>query len=102
MHEIELKFQVPDDRRAEVDSAVAGRRPSPRTRLQASYCDTDDRRLAAAGFALRLRREGGRWVQTLKGAGVDGMTRFEHNVPRGSARAAPPLLPSLHCGTPRV
>jgi len=100
MHEIELKFQVPGGQRAAVDAAVAGRSGSARARLQAAYLDTADRSLAAAGMALRLRREGRRWVQTLKGRTADTMTRLEHNVPRGAGAAMPGVDPSLHAGTP--
>ncbi|HWI09826.1 MAG TPA: CYTH and CHAD domain-containing protein [Burkholderiaceae bacterium] len=100
MQEIEIKLQVPAARRAEVEAAVAGRTPGARVRLQAWYHDCADRRLAAGGLALRLRREGRRWVQTLKGAGDDGLTRAEHNVPRGAAAAMPTLDPALHAGTP--
>lgn len=100
MHEIELKFQVPAAQRAAVDAAVAGRTGLPRTRLQAAYVDTSDRALAAAGLALRMRREGRQWVQTLKGAAADGMTRLEHNVPRGGGAAVPAIDPALHAGTP--
>lgn len=102
MTEIELKFQVPDRAASRVRAAVAGRGTSARTvRLQAAYFDTPDGRLAAAGVALRLRREGGRWVQTLKAAGDDAMTRLEHNVPRRERGATPPALePALHAGTP--
>lgn len=99
MHEIELKLQVPAARRAAVDAAVAGKSAAPRMRLQAAYHDTPERALAAAGLALRLRREGRQWVQTLKGAGDDGLTRAEHNVPRGSAAAMPAIEPALHAGT---
>lgn len=99
MHEIELKLQVPAAQRAAVDAAVAGRAPAPRTRLKAAYHDTPERVLAGAGLALRLRREGRRCVQTLKGAADDGMTRMEHNVPRGSAAPMPPVAPELHAGT---
>ncbi|MES2228198.1 MAG: CYTH and CHAD domain-containing protein [Pseudomonadota bacterium] len=100
MHEIELKLQVPAARRTEVEAAVAGRTPGPWMRLQAAYHDTADRRLAAAGLALRMRREGRRWVQTLKGAADDGLTRLEHNVARGAAAAMPALDPALHAATP--
>jgi inorganic triphosphatase YgiF len=100
MHEIELKFQVPAARRAAVDAAVAGRTGLPRTRLQAAYVDTAERALATAGLALRMRREGRQWVQTLKGAAADGMTRLEHNVPRGAGAAVPAIDLALHAGTP--
>ena len=68
-------------------------------RLQAAYFDTADRRLAAAGLALRLRKEGRRWVQTLKGAGADALQRLEHEVAL-AASAAPALDPTRHAGTP--
>jgi len=100
MHEIELKLQVPTAQRRAVDAAVAARGQVPRVRLQAAYQDTAARTLAAAELALRLRREGRQWVQTLKGAGDDGLTRLEHNVPRGAALAMPPIDPRLHAGTP--
>jgi triphosphatase len=100
MREIEVKLQVPADQRAAVDAGVAGRARTPRVRLQAAYVDTADRALAAAGLALRIRREGRQWVQTLKGATADGMTRLEHNVARGGGVAVPPVDPALHAGTP--
>jgi triphosphatase len=100
MNEVELKFQVSPAQRAAVDAAVVGRTGAARTRLQAAYHDTPERTLAQAGLALRMRREGRRWVQTLKGATGDGMTRLEHNVPRGSTAAPPPIDLALHAGTP--
>ncbi len=99
MLEIELKLQVPEAARAAVEAAVAGRSPSPRVRLQAAYVDTPDRRLAAAGLALRLRREGRQWVQTLKGSLDDTISRHEHNVARGAAAVMPAVEPQLHAGT---
>jgi len=101
MTEIELKFQVPAPRRAAVDAAVVGRAGAATVqRLQAAYFDTPDRALAAAGVALRLRREGPRWVQTLKAGGADTLTRLEHNVQRAGRSALPPPLDlALHDGT---
>ena len=104
MHEIELKFQVPPGQRDALDKAVAGRTPTRRVRLQAAYCDTAQRALAQARMALRVRREGRQWVQTLKGATADAMTRLEHNVTLGAGAApragAPQADPALHAGTP--
>ncbi len=101
MLEIELKLQVPGAAHAAVEAAVAGRSPSTRLRLrlQAAYVDTSDRRLATAGLALRLRREGRQWVQTLKGSLADGISRHEHNVARGGATVMPSIEPQLHSGT---
>ena len=106
MKEVELKFQVPPGRRAALAQAVAGRTDRQgmrqRTRLRAAYWDMPDRALAQALLALRVRREGRVWVQTLKGVGNDGMTRLEHNVPLppDAASAVPPADPALHAGTP--
>jgi len=102
MHEIELKFQVPAGQRDGLEKAVAGRTPARRVHLQAAYCDTPQRALAQARMALRVRREGRQWAQTLKGATDDGMTRLEHNVPLGavSGIAVPQADPALHAGTP--
>ena len=103
MKEVELKFQVPPSARKAVESAVAGPQPVRRMRLQAAYFDTPKCALAGAGLALRLRKEGRAWVQTLKGALPDGtgMTRSEHNVARTETGAAVPAIdPRLHAGTP--
>lgn len=101
--ETELKFQVPPGRRDAVRRAL-GTAGVERVRLAARYFDTPDGRLAAAGLALRLRREGrARWVQTLKGRaeGSDDslMQRLEHEVVLG-ARERPELDLARHDGTP--
>lgn len=102
MQEIELKLQIPPAARAAVDKALRGRGSPPQTlRLVAAYFDTPDRRLARAGMALRVRREGRQWVQTLKAGGPNALQRLEHNVPRrppAGGVLAPDL--SLHDGTP--
>ncbi len=48
----------------EVIAAQEG--PPRRLSMLARYLDTPDAQLAQAGMALRLRRESGQWVQTLK------------------------------------
>ncbi|MBP6269740.1 MAG: CHAD domain-containing protein [Rhizobacter sp.] len=103
MQEVELKFQVPPQARKAVESAVAGPHPARRIRLQAAYFDTPLGALAGAALALRLRKEGRVWVQTLKGTLPDGtgMIRSEHNVPRVEGGPdAPAIDPHLHAGTP--
>ena len=96
MLEIELKFQVPAERRARVLAEVGQAGKVRAQRLQAAYFDTAGRDLARAGIALRLRREGRTWVQTIKGQGSDALTRLEHNVPRGGATTMPVLDLNLH------
>jgi inorganic triphosphatase YgiF len=99
MTEIELKFQVPPARRAAVGKAVATD-TATRVRLQAHYFDSADRLLAQARLALRVRKEGRRWVQTLKGAG-DGMwRRLEHEAAVEVARGQLPVADlALHDGS---
>lgn len=99
--ETELKFQVPPEHRGALLKAVATA-AARTTRLQAVYADTPDQRLARAGLALRLRKEGRRWVQALKGRaeGAGGlMQRLEHEVPVPGT-AEPALDPARHAGTP--
>jgi len=84
--EIELKFLVPAGARVELAAEMArGSATLERTSLAAMYLDTDDRRLARAGLAWRLRREGRRWIQTLKAGGTHALERFEHEVIRPDA-----------------
>ncbi len=98
MVETELKFRVPPERRDALHRAVATAGVS-RTRLQAIYFDTPQRHLAQAGMALRLRKEGRRWVQTLKGR-VGLMARSEHEVPLPLQRGEPVLDLQRHADTP--
>jgi inorganic triphosphatase YgiF len=68
MHEVELKLQVPPQRRDALESALGVTRWQHMP-LRAHYFDTADTLLAKHGFSLRLRKQGERWVQTLKGPG---------------------------------
>ena len=71
--EIELKLAVPSAdleavRRHPLIRRLAQGRPDVR-RLHTVYYDTSDRDLARAELALRLRRDGARTIQALKGTG---------------------------------
>ncbi len=94
--EIELKFLVPAAARAPLLAEMARGSATPqRMSLAAMYLDTSDRRLAQSGIAWRLRREGRRWVQTLKAGGANALERFEHEVARADASHDA----SLHAGS---
>lgn len=95
--EVELKFQVPEPALAAVRRAVATA-SAERQRLEAVYVDTDDRALSKAGLALRLRREGARWVQTLKGRG-DGLAARLEDEHRLGPGAEPDLQAGRHAGS---
>lgn len=75
--EIELKFRAPPDA-LEALAETLGAGP-PRT-LTATYFDSIDHRLRAAGLSLRLREEGGRRVQTAKSAAAGLLGREEVEV----------------------
>jgi inorganic triphosphatase YgiF len=95
--EVELKFLVPAAARADIATEMArGSATLERLSLAARYLDTDDRRLAQAGIAWRLRREGRRWIQTLKAGGTNALERLEHEVMRPDASHDA----SKHAGTP--
>lgn len=100
--EIEFKFHIPAGRLKAVEAALR-RGTVVRTRLQARYFDTADQALAAQGIVLRLRKEGRRWVQTVKATGDNALHRLEHNVDLGAAAgssAVPAIDPQRHQGTP--
>jgi inorganic triphosphatase YgiF len=97
--ETELKFQIPTNCRAALERAVSGGEAQT-TRLQAVYADTDGQHLARAGLALRLRKEGLTWVQTLKGRGDGLLNRLEHEVPLPAQSGMPTLDLQRHAGTP--
>jgi len=80
MTEIELKLALsPDDVAAFRRSApLSGVRPT-RRKLTSIYYDTPDFELQKAGMALRLRKSGRSWTQTLKGghSGTGGLHERE-------------------------
>ena len=83
MAEQELKLHVPKEAHAGVEKDLLRGRVT-RMRLQAFYFDTPDRDLVRAKIALRLRREGEQWVQTLKMPGENALSRIEINHDRSS------------------
>ncbi|WP_159991118.1 CYTH and CHAD domain-containing protein [Pelistega ratti] len=92
MSEQELKLHVPPHSRDNIKKALA---KANTIHLHAMYFDTPDRQLAKAKVAIRLRKEGDDWVQTLKMAGENSFSRIELNHPRSK----PILDLSLYAGT---
>lgn len=88
--EIELKLALPFEQQAAFLKLMARRRsPAQHHELVTLYFDTPDGALAGRGIALRLRRSGRRWVQTLKteGARQGGLSqRVEYEMPVPAAR----------------
>lgn len=84
-HEVELKMRVPPARlRALLSSPLLRASGQSRTvRLAATYYDTPELYLWHNRIALRVRREGRRWVQAVKGNGsvASGVhTRLEYET----------------------
>jgi triphosphatase len=100
MSELELKFQVPAEVVASLRAELRRRGARP-IALAAAYFDTPDFALAEHHVSLRLRCEGGKWVQTLKAEGRSAVDRLEHNVPLAAASdgSRPMLEVSRHAGT---
>ena len=73
MSETELKFLVDETTSGEFWARVKALKlasSSPKTRtLRSIYLDTSEHALRKAGIALRLRRDGQRWIQTVKTGG---------------------------------
>lgn len=68
--EIELKLSLEADQLVAFKRLMARRRVAPTTQnLLTRYVDTPDFALGDLGLALRLRRVGRRWIQTLKSEG---------------------------------
>ncbi|MFD0668572.1 CYTH and CHAD domain-containing protein [Ramlibacter sp. MAHUQ-53] len=92
--EREVKLHVPPEAWEGVRQSL---RPaqSRRLPLHAVYHDTPGRALAAAGIALRVRREGERWVQTLKAGGTGLLARLEDNLALAAPAGGPAPAPDL-------
>lgn len=79
--ETELKFTLPAARLAELAAAIpelAGAEPK---RQVSVYYDTAKGALRRAGLAMRVREQGGAFVQTIKDAGDGVMSRGEWETP---------------------
>jgi len=87
--EIELKLALPPQQADAFLKRMARRRSAPvQQALHTRYFDTPDFALSAQGVALRVRRVGRRWLQTLKTEGErqGGLSRraeYEMSVGRG-------------------
>ena len=104
--EVELKLLAPagtlDQLRAASVVVRHARNAGISRRLEAVYYDTRDRILFSHGFSLRVRRNGNRYVQTLKRDPVDGrpFVRAEWEASVNGIVPDLTLLPTSTIGTP--
>ena len=87
--EIELKLRVPPEAVAKLRRHPLLKSASRPARLVSVYFDTPSLDLKSKAIALRLRKEGKRWIQTVKGggsmlAGVHTRHEWETPVLRGA------------------
>lgn len=97
MLERELKFHVPARQRAGVKSCMR-KLGADTIGLHAHYFDTEDQALAKVRVALRVRREGDTWVQTIKTPGPDELSRVEWNHPRPDPTLDLSIYADTHIG----
>jgi triphosphatase len=92
--ETELKLRVPRLalQRLGTHPALKTAERTPPQKLRSIYYDTPDLALSRAGVALRVRREGRRWIQTVKWAGdVHGALHRRNEAEVEVAGPAPDL-----------
>ena len=90
--EIELKFQIPPESKAPLEKFIKSKGGTSK-RLRAKYFDTDARLLARSNIALRLRKEGHVWYQTLKVAPqAAAVMRHEDTVRLVTPPGAAPVM----------
>lgn len=97
MLERELKFHVPARQRAGLKARMR-KLGADTIELHAHYFDTEDQALARARIALRVRREGDSWVQTIKTPGPDELSRIEWNHPRPGPTLDVSIYADTHIG----
>jgi len=90
MNEFELKLEVPASQLKVLQGRVM-RLPARAKVLRAVYYDTSNGDLARHGLVLRVRKEGGRWVQTLKGESGRFLERLEDEADLGQGGPDAPL-----------
>jgi inorganic triphosphatase YgiF len=94
MRELELKFALPLSLENRLEADAGSQR---REQLWSCYYDTPDGRLARARAAVRVRRQGDRWLQTVKAEGAEPFERFEWERPvAGPAPELDALPPESH------
>jgi triphosphatase len=81
MRELELKFSLPLSLQDTLEREALDDADARRERVWSCYYDTPDGALARARMAVRVRRHGERWLQTVKADTGDRFERFEWERP---------------------
>lgn len=82
MIEIEIKFQIPPQHRTAVVQHFQHVQAQS-IALEAHYYESDHHLLAKHHAAIRLRKEGQRWIQMLKAKGSSDLHRLEYDIDLG-------------------
>jgi inorganic triphosphatase YgiF len=95
--EIEIKLSVePEHARRLWDVLARHHHGKPASRrLFSAYYDTPDRRLQSDGVVLRLRREGNRWIQAVKSAGIAAGGLYQRAEHETEVPAQLPSFPAM-------
>jgi hypothetical protein len=88
--EYEIKLLFPSASLAAIEKLIISKGGVRRQHLEAAYIDTPDFLLTRSGIALRIRKEGRQWVQTLKLSTSNSLERIEHNVTLDSHAGSTP------------
>lgn len=91
MRELELKFALPLALQDSLARDAVGAEHA--RRVWSCYYDTPDGALARARIAVRVRRHGEHWLQTVKAEGDDRFERFEWERPIAGAVPERDALP---------
>ncbi len=95
--EIEIKLSVEPGQANRLWSILA-RHPHPKPatrRLFSVYYDTPDHKLKSNGVALRLRRQGKRWIQCVKSGGVAAAVLHRRTEHETMVAAQIPSFPAI-------
>lgn len=92
VRELELKLEFDRDDRQRLEAAIVPHATGRARRLVTTYFDTPGNDLVKAGYTLRVRQDGKRYIQTVKKARLAGAGLFERSEWEQSLAGPEPKL----------